>query len=39
MHLSLEDKEATQLYALLSVHELNNRWAATNQQQTLKDVM
>lgn len=39
MCLTLEDKEATQLCALLSVHELNNRWAATNHQETLKEVM
>ena len=39
MGLSLGDKEATQLCALLSVHKLSNVCAVTSQWQTLKQVL
>lgn len=34
MSWSLRDKELTQIHSLLPVHELNNRCAVTNHQQT-----
>ena len=39
MGLSLGDKKLTQLQSLLSVNELNKRYAVTNHQQTLKSDM
>ena len=38
MDLLLGDKETTQLYALPSITELNNRFVMSNHQQTLKEV-
>ena len=38
MGLPLGDMEATELHALLSVHELNNRCAVNSHQQALKEV-
>lgn len=39
MGLTMGDKEATQLHALLSVCELKNGCAVTYHQQILKDVV
>ena len=39
MNLSLENKEVTHLYTLLSVQKINNRCTVTNLQQTLREVM